>query len=208
MKLIIVILFSLILLASCGVFSRSKALCVDEYIEWYAKEKSVLTSSQEVSAIQYELNYVPYEFQVGYGLKQGDLNIEEAKGMQHEFTKSHSFKLTMVLPFVGKDIYAFNQTNAMSKEQKMLYFLNELHNDVLVVKTNGDTVKCENALLEQGISNMNVATFLFDFSSIERDQLKELVFKDRLVSEQTIVFEISPMNLTQIPKLSFKGYEK
>lgn len=193
---------------SCSVLSRSKSLSVDDYTQWYAKEKSVLTTQLEVSSIQYELSYVPYEFQVGYALKQGDLKIEEAKGMQSDFTKDHTFKLTMVLPTQGKDIYTFNQTSQFSKEQKMLYYLNDLKKDVFLISKSGDTLSCANALLEPGISNMNVATFLFDFNKLERNEIKELIFHDKLVSEQMVAFDLSTMNLTRIPKLSLKGYGK
>ncbi len=193
---------------SCSVLSRSKSLSVDDYTQWYSKEKSVLTTHLEVGSIQYELTYVPYEFQVGYALKQGDLKIEEAKGMQNDFTKEHTFKLTMVLPTQGKDIYTFNQKSQFSKEQKMLYYLNDLKKDVYLINKNGDTLSCINALLEPGISNMNVATFLLDFNKLERNEIKELIFHDKLVSEQLVAFDLSTMNLTRIPKLSLKGYGK
>ncbi len=193
---------------SCSVLSRSKSLSVDDYTQWYSKEKSVLTTHLEVSSIQYELTYVPYEFQVGYALKQGDLKIEEAKGMQNDFTKEYTFKLTMVLPTQGKDIYTFNQKSQFSKEQKMLYYLNDLKKDVYLINKNGDTLSCINALLEPGISNMNVATFLLDFNKLERNEIKELIFHDKLVSEQLVAFDLSTMNLTRIPKLSLKGYGK
>lgn len=193
---------------SCSVLSRSKSLSVDDYTQWYSKEKSVLNTHLEVSSIQYELTYVPYEFQVGYALKQGDLKIEEAKGMQNDFTKEHTFKLTMVLPTQGKDIYTFNQKSQFSKEQKMLYYLNDLKKDVYLINKNGDTLSCINALLEPGISNMNVATFLLDFNKLERNEIKELIFHDKLVSEQLVAFDLSTMNLTRIPKLSLKGYGK
>lgn len=183
-------------------------MSVDEYPAWYSQEKSVLTVNQEEESVQFELVYVPYEFQVGYNLKQGDLTLEEAKSMQKDFSTEHSFKLSVVLPVQGKDIYAYNEKVQLSKEQKVLYYLNNLKQDVFLIHTNGDTIECINAMLEQGISNMNIATFLFDFNKIERDEIKELIFRDRLISEQAIAFDLSKMNLTQIPKLSLKGYGK
>src|SRR5574343_1138795 len=120
MKQFIIILFSLILLASCAVFSRSKALSVDQYAQWYSKEKSVLTTQLEVSSIQYELSYVPYEFQVGYALNQGDLTLDEAKEMQGDFANEHTFKLTLVLPTQGKDIYSFNQKSELDRKSTRL----------------------------------------------------------------------------------------
>jgi len=193
---------------SCGILSRSKSLNVDDYTQWYAKDKSVLSTNQEVNTIQYELSYVPYEFQVGYALKQGDLTLEEAKGMQGDFLYEHTFKLSLVLPTQGKDIYSYNQNSQLSKEQKMLYYLNDLKKDVYLISKSGDTLSCLNALLEPGISNMNVATFLFDFNKLERNEIKELIFNDKLVSEQKVAFDLSTMNLTRIPKLSLKGYGK
>lgn len=198
----------LVVLTGCAVFSASKSLSVDEYPTWYSQEKSVLTVNQEVESVQFELVYVPYEFQVGYNLKRGDLTLEEAKSMQKDFSTEHSFKLSVVLPVQGKDIYAYNEKVQLSKEQKVLYYLNNLKQDVFLIHTNGDTIECINAMLEQGISNMNIATFLFDFNKIERDEIKELIFRDRLISEQAIAFDLSKMNLTQIPKLSLKGYGK
>lgn len=208
MKHYIFISFIFLLMSSCSVFSGAKTLSVDQYTQWYAKEKSVLTSSQDVNSIQYELSYVPYEFQVGYALTQGDLRLEEAKGMQGDFSKEHTFRLTMVLPMQGKDVYSYNQNSKYSKEQKMLYYLNDLKKDVFLINTSGDTLSCVNALLEPGISNMNVATFLFDFNQLERNEIKELIFHDKLVSEQMVAFDLSTMNLTRIPKLSLKGYGK
>lgn len=208
MKQVIVILFSLILFVSCSVLSRSKSLNIDDYTQWYAKEKSVLTVHQEVESVQFELVYVPYEFQVGYNLKQGDLTLEEAKSMQKDFSTEHTFKLSLMLPTQGKDIYSYNHNNQLSKEQKMLYYLNDLKNDVFLINKSGDTLSCINALLEPGISNMNVATFLFDFNKLERNEIKELIFHDKLVSEQEVAFDLSTMNLTRIPKLSLKGYGK
>lgn len=198
----------LVVLTGCAVFSASKSLSVDEYPTWYSQEKSVLTVNQEVESVQFELVYVPNEFQVVYNLKQGDLTLEEAKSMQKDFSTEHSFKLSVVLPVQGKDIYAYNEKVQLSKEQKVLYYLNNLKEDVFLIHTNGDTIECINAMLEQGISNMNIATFLFDFNKIERDEIKELIFRDRLISEQAIAFDLSKMNLTQIPKLSLKGYGK
>jgi hypothetical protein len=207
-KQIVVISLSLSLLTNCGVLSRSKSLSVEDYAQWYAKEKFVFSTKQEVNAVQYELTYVPYEFQVGYALKQGNLTLDEAKRMQGDFTNEHTFKLSLVLPNQGKDIYSYNEKSQLSKEQKMLYYLNDLKKDVLLINKSGDTLPCINALLEIGISNMNVATFLFDFNKIERNQIKELNFQDKLLSEQMVAFDLSKMNLKRIPKLSLKGYGK
>jgi len=128
--------------------------------------------------------------------------------MQGDFTNEHTFKLSLVLPNQGKDIYSYNEKSQLSKEQKMLYYLNDLKKDVLLINKSGDTLPCINALLEIGISNMNVATFLFDFNKIERNQIKELNFQDKLLSEQMVAFDLSKMNLKRIPKLSLKGYGK
>jgi hypothetical protein len=190
------------------MLTRSKLLNVEEYTTWYSKEKSVLTVNQEVNSIQYEVTYVPYEFQVGRALKQGDLTLEEAKAMQKDFSTEHTFRLSLVLPTQGKDLYSYNQNATITKEQKMLYYLNDLKKDVFLLNKKGDTLSCINALLEQGISNMNVATFLFDFNKVEREEISELIFHDKLISEQTVSFDLSTINLTRIPKLSFKGYGK
>lgn len=208
MKQTILLLFTLALLTNCSVLSTSKTLKVDDYTKWYAQERSVLSAKQEVEAIQFELTYVPYEFQVSYALKQGDLTIDEAKSMKNDFNSEHTFKLTLVLPTSGKDVYSYSEASQLSKEQKVLYYMNDLKKDVFLINKSGDTLPCINALIEPGISNMNVATFLFDFNQIERNEIKELIFQDKLLSEQTVAFDLSTMNLTQIPKLSFKGYGK
>jgi hypothetical protein len=191
------------------VYSGSKkSLNVNEYASWYSKEKSTLTTKQEVNNIQYELVYVPYEFQIGHALINGDLTLDESKSMEKDYATEHTFRLSMVLPFQGKDVYSYNENSSLTKEQRILYYLNDLKNDVFLISNNGDTLSSINAMLEQGISNMNIATFLFDFNKFERSEIKELIFLDKHISEQAISFDLSIINLTQIPKLSLKGYGK
>lgn len=197
----------LILLAGitgCGLMkhgANSKAMEPGEYLAWYGAADCPLRDTVTAKEVMFILEQVPVEVDLARNLRAGRMTAQEAQAAYAESKKVDelNYVMTVALPAAGKDIFSYNLRAGESGRKEYVSF--GMKQDLFLITNTSDTIDCSHTLYEQGISNTPRSRFLIDFTAISREKVTQLVFRDRLWSGQTIIFDLKTNQQAVIPRL-------
>lgn len=196
------VFFFLVCAYSCGTMKHAgKSLSPKSYLEWYGSAACPLRDTVTAKEVIFVLQQVPVELELARYVQTNRMTSEEAADAYAESRKVDelTYVLTVELPVPGKDIFSFNLRQGEQSRKEYVSF--GMKGDLFLVTITGDTIDCARTLYEQGISNSPRSRFIIDFTTITREKAAQLLFRDRLWSGQTIVFDLKENQQAVLPRL-------
>lgn len=186
----------------CGMMKHGgKSLTPQSYLEWYGSSACPLRDTVKASEVVFVLEQVPIEQEIARNVQTNRMTVEEAQSAYSESKDVNelTYLLTVELPVAGKDIFNYNVKAGEQGRKEYVSF--GMKKDLFLVTVTGDTVECARTLYEQGISNSPRSRFIIDFTAITREKVVQLLFRDKLWSGQTILFDLTTNQQAVLPRL-------
>jgi hypothetical protein len=202
MRFIILVLFSLLLIAGC----RQEYLSPKEFMNWILDDTNGLSVSNEGELFKYTLRYRPateialIETGPNYTQLMLDSLVKRHEGLEYYLLKLES-KQPMA------DVLKAGVPDETAYYERLNYLTFDVQSDIAIV-TDGDTSMCSLYHLERNYGTAPYLKMLLAFPSVDTGFVNErevLLYSRIEPMPQLIKFSISNNNIHSIPKLKTKG---
>ncbi len=193
-------------LAACSLSRETaykapkKAMTSAEYCTWAQSTDYPYRDTQRVNNVLYILEYLPTELEIAQQLRGKRITTEEAQTWLSENNTDLHFKLTIITPTAGTDLYHFDLGEEESSAERASYYAFEFKNDLRLITSN-DSIVPSGYLHERGLANYPVAKFNLDFPKSTLKEINSLTINDKIVTQSTISFSVKDWPTTKIPTL-------
>lgn len=177
-----------------------KAMTSAEYCAWAQSANYPYRDTQTVNNVKYILEYLPTELEIAQQLRGKRITTEEAQTWLSEDNADLHFKLTIITPTAGTDLYHFDLNDDESSADRASYYAFEFKNDLRLI-TSKDSIAPGGYLHERGLANYPVAKFNLDFPKSALKETNSLTINDKIVTKSTISFSLKDWHTTKIPTL-------
>lgn len=196
-------LIFIILILPCFAFlTKDRVATADEFKEWYKANYQSLVFSTDYENLNYQIRYNPAELRLLGAINRKEITSKtELKQWYKEnhIYEEFSFKITSK---AGRDLFVEYSDTKEEINEKVFYFVESAKYDFLLVREK-DTIAPVHYQFENtyGVAPFVTIYLAFD-KSAKNNGVKELIFKDQVLNNAVIPFEIKNLNNLNIPKIT------
>lgn len=171
-----------------------------EYCEWVQSTEYPYRDTQTVNNVHYILEYLPTELEVAQQLRGKRITAEEAQTWLKDDNTDLHFKLTIITPIAGTDLYHFDLAEDETSANRASYYAFDFKNDIRLI-TGNDSIALGGYIHERGLANYPVAKFNLDFPKSRLKETNTFTINDKTLTKSTISFSVKDWHTTKIPTL-------
>lgn len=196
------LLFIILILPCFAFLTKDRVATADEFKEWYKTNYQSLVFSTDYENLNYQMRYNPAELRL-----LGAINRKEVKSKtelkqwykENDIYEEFSFKITSK---AGRDLFVEYSDTKEEINEKVFYFVESAKYDFLLVREK-DTIAPVHYQFENTYGVAPFVTIYLAFDKSAKDNgVKELIFKDQVLNNAVIPFEIKNLNNLNIPKIT------
>lgn len=203
MKLLPVI-YLVLFLIPFSFAQKAKKLSPDSYVEWCHSQGFQWKGKDTAGVISYAVRFVPKAYDIAKcalaHCEKKEVLLEDLKELDNSFT----FLLDMTCLEFSQDIFSIPSKTGMNTTDRKLYLSNYIKKDLFGLSASNDTIPCVSAVYEVTIPIR--ARVLFELEKTEKP-ITRIVFRDKMINNKPLEFEIPELTKKQVPTLNLKKYE-
>ncbi len=194
--------FILLLIPCFAFLAKDKAVSLAEFKSWYTANRASLVFSTDYENLNYQVRYNPAELRLAGAIDRKEItNKSELKQWykENDTYEEFSFKITSK---AGRDLFVEYSETKEEINEKVFYFIEQAKYDFLLIREK-DTIAPVHYQFENTYGVAPFVTFYLAFEKSAKDNgVKELIFKDQVLNNKVIPFEIKQLNNLNIPKIT------
>ncbi|MDF3028073.1 MAG: hypothetical protein K0S23_2380 [Fluviicola sp.] len=196
------LLFIIVVLPGFAFLTKDRVATADEFKEWYKTNYQSLVFSTDYENLNYQMRYNPAELRLLGAISRNEVNNKaEIKQWykENDTYEEFSFKITSK---AGRDLFVEYSETKEEINEKVFYFVESAKYDFLLVREK-DTIAPVHYQFENTYGVAPFVTIYLAFDKSPKDNgVKELIFKDQVLNNAVIPFEIKNLNNLNIPKIT------